>query len=136
MLEKLKAFYSLFCAGQAVANPAAWKKGQMTGSLLASFLAAAVALAKGFGYDLHLTDEQLLQVGGTIVTVYGMFNAGVTVASTDKIGLPRQPVVAAAPAVDTESVPAVPVVDDAPAQYVPPVRRAANGDILGDEPVG
>lgn len=87
MWEKLKAFYNVFRAGESVANPEAWKKGQITGGILATFLGAVVAAAKVFGYDLPLTDEQLAQIGGAVLAVFGLFNAGSTAASSDKVGI-------------------------------------------------
>lgn len=87
MFEKLKAFYNVFRAGESVANPAAWKKGQITTGILAAFLGAVVALAKAFGYELPLTDEQLAQIGGAVLAIVGLFNTGATAASSDKVGI-------------------------------------------------
>lgn len=89
MFEKLKAFYSVFTAGQAVANPAAWKRGQVTGGAVTGLLAALVALAKVLGYDLPLTNAELVQIGGGVVAIFGLFiNPAITVATTTKLGLP------------------------------------------------
>lgn len=87
MFGKLKAFYCLFQAGQMVSNPAAWKTGQMTAGLIAAFLGAALAIAKAFGYDIPLSDGDLVQIGGVVLTIFGLFNGAVTVTTTDKIGL-------------------------------------------------
>lgn len=91
MLNKLQAIYAVFTAGQAVANPAAWKRGQISGGLVAGFLGACLALAKVFGYAVPLTDEQIIQVGGAVVALWGVCNGAITVASTDKLGLPAPP---------------------------------------------
>ena len=91
MIEKLKAFYAVFTAGQMVANPTSWKKKQITGGLIAGFLGAAVSLSKVFGYDIPLSDEQLLQIGGAVIAVFGLFNGAATVVSTDKLGLQPRP---------------------------------------------
>lgn len=87
-MSKLLAFYRVFQAGQSVADPVLWKSRQITGSAIAMLLASLVALAKVFGYEIPISDEALLQIGGAIIAVLGLFNSGITVASTDKIGLP------------------------------------------------
>jgi hypothetical protein len=54
---------------------------------LAAFFGAVVAAAKAFGYDLPLTDEQLAQIGGAVLAIFGLFNTGATAASSEKVGL-------------------------------------------------
>lgn len=115
MFEKLKDFYALFTAGQSVANAIKLKKVQVYGGAFAGFLGAVVAIAKAFGYDLPISDEQLVQLGGAAATIFGMFNMGATVASTDKFGLPSREAQArhaadaehiSVPRISTESTPA------------------------------
>lgn len=118
MLDKLKAFYAVFTAGQQVADPVKWKKRQVTSGMLAAFLCAAVALAKTFGYTLPLDDDQLLQISGALLSVLGVFNGAVTVASTTKIGLP-----AAEPVVEFVDEPA----DEPVAAPVPAVAARSPG---------
>lgn len=87
-MGKLVAFFNVLRKGHQVANPTAWKTGQITGSVLAGLLGAIVALAKVYGYELPLTDEQLLAIGSAIVAIVGLFiSPAVTVASTEKVGL-------------------------------------------------
>jgi hypothetical protein len=57
MLEKISAFWNLFRQGEAVANPAAWLKGQITVGVLSGFLMAIVAVLKAYGYDVPVTQE-------------------------------------------------------------------------------
>lgn len=87
-MSKIKALYRVFTIGQSVANPQAWKKGQITAAMLASIMGAALTIAKTFGVELPLSDADLLQLGGAVIAVYGVFGAGATVASSDKVGLP------------------------------------------------
>jgi hypothetical protein len=87
-MNKLIALFSVFRKGQEVANPEAWKKGQITGSVIAGLLAALVALAKAFGYELPLSDADILSIGTSIVVIVGLFvNPAITIASTKKIGV-------------------------------------------------
>jgi len=133
MLDKLKAFYSLFTKGAAVANAIALKRGQVTAGMVSALLAAMVAVARIFGADLHVTDDQLLQIGGAVVIMLGLFNSGATVASTDKIGLP--PLRDRTGESDKPSESNLPAVPTAVQDKLPSDRRAANGDdIAGNTP--
>jgi hypothetical protein len=88
-MNKLIALFSVFRKGKEVANPEAWKNGQITGSVIAGLLAAIVALAKTFGYDLPLSDADILSIGTSIVVIVGLFvNPAITIASSKKVGLP------------------------------------------------
>lgn len=88
-MSKLLAALQVYRKGNVVANPTAWKNGQVTASVVAGILGALVALAKTFGYSLPLSDDQLLTIGGAIVAIAGLFlNPTATVISSDKVGLP------------------------------------------------
>jgi hypothetical protein len=90
-MNKLFAFISVLRKGKAVANPSAWKAGQVTGSVVAGLLASIVVLAKAFGYELPLTDEEILAIGSSIVAIVGLFiSPALTVATTEKICLPAE----------------------------------------------
>lgn len=90
-MNKLIAFFSVLRKGNAVANPAAWKAGQITGSVVAGLIASIVALAKVYGYELPLSDDQILAIGSAIVAIVGLFiSPAITVASTEKVGLPAE----------------------------------------------
>lgn len=92
MFNKVKALVSLpdvLRQGKMVANPEAWKRGQVTGGVVAGLLGSVIAIAKLLGYELPLSDDQLLSIGSAVVAVCGLFYTPiVTVATTDKIGLP------------------------------------------------
>lgn len=126
MLDKLKAIYAVFTVGQSVANPANWKRGQITAAMLASLMGAALSLAKMFGIALPLSDADLLQLGGAVITVYGVCSSGVTVASTDKIGLPALK--------DRPGEPELPAVAATVQPELQRDRRARNGDAITDTP--
>ena len=90
-MNKVTAIFSLpdiLKKGKQVANPEAWKNGQITVSILVGFLGTLLTLAKVFGYDLPVTDEQLLSICSGIMAMFGVFyNPIATVASSNKIGL-------------------------------------------------
>ena len=88
-MDKILAALQVYRKGNAVANPTTWKNGQITASLLAGLLGALVALAKTFGYELPMSDDQLLTIGGAIIAIAGLFlNPTATVVSSPKVGLP------------------------------------------------
>ena len=88
-MEKLWAALSVFRKGAVVADPAAWKNGQITVAVLTGFIGSLVALAKTFGYSLPLSDADLASIAGAVLAVTGLFiHPAVTVASSDKVGLP------------------------------------------------
>ena len=90
-MKKLVLLFQIFRKGKMVANPVAWKTGQITGSVIAGLLASVVALAKVFGYELPLKDDEILAIGSAIVAIVGLFlSPAVTIASTDKVGLPAE----------------------------------------------
>lgn len=90
MLNKVKAVFSLpevLEKGKMVTNPEAWKTGQINTSVLMGLFAALITAARFFGYDLNLTDEELLSISTAIMAIYGLFyNPVATVVSSDKIG--------------------------------------------------
>ena len=73
--------------GQVVANPELWKKGQITSGILVSFLTALLGLAKVFGYDIPLTDDQIAYIASGILSTYGMYNIVATTVSSEKVGI-------------------------------------------------
>lgn len=92
MFKKIKALIDLpgvLRQGKMVANPEAWKKGQITAGVIAGLLGAIITGCRAFGYDLPLTDDQILSIGSAVVAVVGLFwTPTATVVSTDKLGLP------------------------------------------------
>ena len=88
-MGKLWALFNVYRKGECCIHAAAWKNGQITGSIVAGLLAALVAASKAFGFDLPITDEQLLSIGSAIVAVVGVFiNPAITAATSAKVGLP------------------------------------------------
>ncbi len=84
-MKKLWALFNLFRKGSAVADPALWKHGQITVTVLLPFAVALIATVRAFGYEIPVSDELLAQgVGGLVVVI----NVVLTVITSDKIGLP------------------------------------------------
>lgn len=87
LLNKISAGWKVLKAGEMVANPVAWKRGQITVGYLVGFLSASVVLVRSLGYEIPVSDEQLSAIATVILFIYGLFNNVATSASTDKINL-------------------------------------------------
>uniref|UniRef100_A0A6C0JYC7 Holin n=1 Tax=viral metagenome TaxID=1070528 RepID=A0A6C0JYC7_9ZZZZ len=91
MFNKIRAVISLpevFQQGKMLTDAAAWKRGNIAVSMVTGFLASIVAIAKLFGYELPLTDDQIVTIGGAIFAVTGMFlHPTLEVATTEKLGV-------------------------------------------------
>lgn len=74
-------------AGWILRNPESWKQRTVAINALTAVLSVLVAVAKGFGYDLPVSDEILAAVATGVWGVVGVFNSWSTVATTDKIGV-------------------------------------------------
>jgi hypothetical protein len=86
-MGKLYAIFDVFRKGSSLANPAPWKTGQVAANV-AAFISACAVLAKYFGIEVPLTDEQAIAIGSGVAAVAAITNGMLTVATTDKIGLP------------------------------------------------
>lgn len=84
-MGKLFAVLSLLRQGVMVADPVAWKKRQIS---LIPIFAALFAALKAFGLDLGVSDEQIAMLATGLLAV---INGVLTVATTDKMGLPAKP---------------------------------------------
>jgi len=87
MLDKLQDFYNLFRDGQSVADAVGLKNKQNLANAITVFLGTALAIGKLYGFNLPLDDSSLVSFGGAAAAIWGVFNVGATVASSDKIGL-------------------------------------------------
>lgn len=84
MFGKIKGAWNVFKYGKVVADPAAWKSGQVKANQVTALLAAVVLFAKVLGYDLKLDDDTLGAIGAGL---FALLNWLFTVVSTDKIGI-------------------------------------------------
>jgi hypothetical protein len=82
-MATLKDMLAVFQAGRMVANPTAWKRGQVHANQIASILAALLVLARFLGWDVHMDDTTMAVVAAG---VFALVNWVFTVVSTDKVG--------------------------------------------------
>jgi len=85
MFTKISALWRVFRAGESVADPVAWKRGQITVAMLTTLGGAVLALLQAFGVEIQISADQLAAIAGGLLAVVGVFNHVTTVASTDKI---------------------------------------------------
>ena len=83
-MSKLANFWRVLQIGQTVANPAAWKKGQIGASAIVALLVALTKLADSFGYTLPASPEQIDALG---VGLFALVNIVLTVSTTKTVGL-------------------------------------------------
>lgn len=98
MIQEFQAFFTLFKQGKQLANSATWKNRTIATNALVAVLGAAMAVAKGFGYDFHIDDQTLSALGGGIAAAVCVGNNVMHVITSAKVGLP--PAVDAGPATD------------------------------------
>lgn len=85
MIGKLKALWGLFRRGQEVANPAAWKAGQIGVTAMAALLVAALQAAAAFGVAIPADENQVTAIAGGLVA---LVNVVLTVVTSKRVGLP------------------------------------------------
>lgn len=90
---KVSQMTEVFEAGKKVANPEFWKQRTVDVNVLLVLLSGIIGVLNMFDCsfcNLELTPEQLLGITTGITTIVGIFNAGATVATTDKIGIKKK----------------------------------------------
>lgn len=93
-VQKVKAVFSIpdiLKQGKAVANPALWKAHQITANMIGAFLGSMLLFVKVFlGWDINVSEEELTTIGSAALVLFGMYNSVITVASSEKVGLPAK----------------------------------------------
>jgi len=84
MFDKLKAGLNVFRKGSEVANPEAWKAGQITGTIVGALLIALVNLAQAYNVQLPIDADSANAIGGGIVAVANIL---LTAATSRKAGI-------------------------------------------------
>ena len=83
-MGKIKAIFQLLQVGSVVADPAKWKKRQITITMLSMLIWAILKLT---GYDDAVGGETVDAVAGGILAAV---NFVLTITTTEKIGLQRK----------------------------------------------
>lgn len=75
--------------GHVLRNPETWKNRQLVVNTIGAVVGFVVTFANFIGYKVSLDGESIAAIGGAVWAIVSLFNSWVTVASTDKIGLPN-----------------------------------------------
>lgn len=86
-MGKLLALLDLFRKGDAVSNPALWKLGQISATMIGGLILAIINLSKVFGYDLQIDAEGANAIGAAILIIV---NSVLTITTSPTVGLPAK----------------------------------------------
>lgn len=93
-VQKVKAIFSIpdiLRQGQAVANPTLWKTHQITSNAIAAFIGSMLLFVKLFlGWEINISEEDLTTIGSSLIIIFSAYNSVVTIASSEKVGLPSK----------------------------------------------
>jgi hypothetical protein len=88
-MEKIKALYTVFKAGEEVADKQKWVSGQIGANTIAALLFAIVSLLKVFGYDFGIDMQSCADIA---IGLLSAINIGISIATSKGHGLPSTPV--------------------------------------------
>lgn len=103
-MDKIFAVLNLLRKGSAVANVDAWRKHQITATMLGVAIMALVQLAKAFGYVLPIDDDTATAIAGGAIALINVLLSTVT---SDKIGILQSKTADVVGTTDTPSEPVV-----------------------------
>lgn len=83
-IETIARTLALFQQGQAVADPGKWKSRQITATMLAGLIIAAVNIVKSLGYELPIDADTANAIS---VTALVAVNAVLTITTSKTVGI-------------------------------------------------
>lgn len=86
-MSKLITIWRALQLGKQIDHPSKWKNVQNTTNALVAILSFVIMLLKIMGFDLPMTDEEIVVVAGGIAAVLGVANSVITVITTKKISI-------------------------------------------------
>ena len=84
-MQKIKALYTVFKAGEEVADKQKWVSGQIGANTIAALLFAIVSLLKAFGYDFGIDMQSCADIA---IGLLSAINIGISIATSKHHGLP------------------------------------------------
>lgn len=91
VIQEYFAFFELFRKGKELANAETWANRKQAANLLGAFLGAALIVAKGFGYDIHVDPETLKDLAAGVAAAVCFGNAVMHAITDKRVGLPAKP---------------------------------------------
>jgi len=89
-MNKLTALLHAFRKGSIVANPEAWKKGQITVSLLSGAIIAVLYALQVYGVSIpaiFLLQANIDSIATILLLINSLLNPIASIVSTEKIGM-------------------------------------------------
>jgi hypothetical protein len=87
MFEKMGIFFSLFRKGNEIADVEKWKGKQISANSLAALFVVMLELAKAYGYDIPISEVDLLKLAGGVIVIV---NTVLTCITSKRAGLPAK----------------------------------------------
>ena len=84
-MNKLLAIWQLFKQGNSVADATAWKNRQISVTVLAGVILAAINVLSSFGLSVPIDVETANAIAGGVIAVV---NVVLTLTTSDKVGIP------------------------------------------------
>lgn len=84
MFKRARAALAVMKKGKVVADPARWKKHQITATVLAAFIWSLINASSAFGFDIFIGEET---VDAVAVGVIAVVNWVFTLSTSEKVGL-------------------------------------------------
>tara|TARA_Y100000310_G_scaffold217670_1_gene218732 strand:- start:842 stop:1096 length:255 start_codon:yes stop_codon:yes gene_type:complete len=84
MFNRTRAALAVLKKGKVVADPARWKKHQITATVLAAFIWSLVNASSAFGFEIFIGEET---VDAVAVGIIALVNWVFTLSTSEKVGL-------------------------------------------------
>ena len=84
MFNRTRAALAVMKKGKVVADPARWKKHQITATVLAAFIWSLINASSAFGYEIFIGEET---VDAVAVGIIALVNWVFTLSTSSKVGL-------------------------------------------------
>lgn len=84
MLDKLTSALNVFRKGEAVADPAMWKSGQVSATMLGGLVIAVIQLAKAFNYDIPMDADTATAIAGGVIAAVNFI---LTLTTSTHVGI-------------------------------------------------
>lgn len=83
-MDKVMALVNLFRVGGSVADPVAWKTGQITATVLGTVMIALADVARAFGLPVPLGPAEF---NGLAAGAIAVVNVVLTLVTSEKVGV-------------------------------------------------
>jgi hypothetical protein len=129
-IEKIKALYSVFRAGEEVADKKKWVGHQISANMLAALLFAVVSLLRSFGYDFGIDMQTCADIA---IGLLSAINIGINIATSKDHGLPSGAVRETEQTVRSDEQPATQIRTNVQGEVTPDVGRGIADTSIDDD---